>query len=224
MARALAGEAGAVVLLDLRLGLRRDVRRRRARRACASCSREAREQRARDRLHRRARRRRRPPRRGGDVATAGRSEQEQALNQILAEMDGFSPTRGHHRRRRDEPPRHARPGAAAARPLRPHGRRSSCPDEAARSAILGVHARGRPLAPDVDLAAIAERAVGMTGADLASVVNEAGTARRARRAQQIAQADLLDALEAHPRGARAPAPAVDARPHASGARRSAPTA
>jgi cell division protease FtsH len=104
--------------------------------------------------------------------TGSQGEQEQALNQILAELDGFSPTEG------------LIVLAATNRPdmldqalLRP-GRFDRTvglerPDEAGRLAILQVHAQRRALDADVDLAAIAAQAVGLTGADLATVANEA---------------------------------------------------
>jgi cell division protease FtsH len=68
------------------------------------------------------------------------------------------------------------------------------PDERGRLEILDLHARGKPLAGDADLAAIARRALGMTGADLANVVNEAGllAARGGRR--EITRSDLEAAL------------------------------
>jgi cell division protease FtsH len=68
------------------------------------------------------------------------------------------------------------------------------PDERGRLEILEVHARGKPLAGDADPAAIARRALGMTGADLANVVNEAGllAARGGRR--EITRSDLDAAL------------------------------
>ena len=54
---------------------------------------------------------------GGPNISGGHDEREQTLNQILTEMDGFSPARERDRARRDEPARGARPGAAAAGPL-----------------------------------------------------------------------------------------------------------
>jgi cell division protease FtsH len=102
----------------------------------------------------------------------GHDEREQTLNQLLVEMDGFD----------------ARGGiiliAATNRPdildpalLRP-GRFDrqipvSAPDLAGRRAILHVHAKGKPFAPDVDFESLAKRTVGMSGADLANVINEA---------------------------------------------------
>jgi cell division protease FtsH len=102
----------------------------------------------------------------------GHDEREQTLNQLLVEMDGFD----------------ARGGiiliAATNRPdildpalLRP-GRFDrqipvSAPDLMGRKKILEVHAKGKPFAPDVDLHSLAKRTVGMSGADLANVINEA---------------------------------------------------
>src|SRR5882762_9181226 len=112
----------------------------------------------------------------------GHDEREQTLNQLLVEMDGFD----------------ARGGiiliAATNRPdildpalLRP-GRFDrqipvSNPDIAGRRAILKVHAKGKPLAPDADLDSLAKRTVGMSGADLANVINESAllTARENNR-------------------------------------------
>jgi cell division protease FtsH len=102
----------------------------------------------------------------------GHDEREQTLNQLLVEMDGFD----------------ARGGiiliAATNRPdildpalLRP-GRFDrqipvSAPDLLGRKKILEVHSKGKPMAPDVDLHSLAKRTVGMSGADLANVLNEA---------------------------------------------------
>src|SRR5690606_17094948 len=103
--------------------------------------------------------------RGGARAVGGHDEREQTLNQILAEMDGFSGTEG------------VVVLAATNRPdvldpalLRP-GRFDRTvvvnpPDHAGRVAILRIHTRKVPLADDVDLAALAAATPGMTGADL----------------------------------------------------------
>jgi cell division protease FtsH len=109
----------------------------------------------------------------------GHDEREQTLNQLLVEMDGFD----------------ARGGiiliAATNRPdildpalLRP-GRFDrqipvSAPDLMGRRRILEVHSKGKPMAPDADLHSLAKRTVGMSGADLANVLNEAAllTARQ----------------------------------------------
>ena len=131
---------------------------------------------------------------GATVTVTSSSEQEQALNQILAEMDGFSPMEGIILIGATN-----RPDTLDPALLRP-GRfdRSiglELPDQRGRHAILEVHARGKPLAADVNLEAIAERAVGMTGADLASVVNEAGLLAARAGAASIGQAYLEQALE-----------------------------
>ncbi|KAA1248881.1 ATP-dependent metallopeptidase FtsH/Yme1/Tma family protein [Mycobacterium simiae] len=102
----------------------------------------------------------------------GHDEREQTLNQLLVEMDGFDPRAG------------VILIAATNRPdildpalLRP-GRFDrqipvTNPDLAGRRAVLQVHSKGKPMAPDADLEALAKRTVGMTGADLANVINEA---------------------------------------------------
>ncbi|WAC92067.1 ATP-dependent zinc metalloprotease FtsH [Mycobacterium sp. Aquia_213] len=102
----------------------------------------------------------------------GHDEREQTLNQLLVEMDGFGERAG------------VILIAATNRPdildpalLRP-GRFDrqipvSNPDLAGRRAVLAVHSKGKPVAPDADLEGLAKRTVGMTGADLANVINEA---------------------------------------------------
>jgi len=132
---------------------------------------------------------------GGDglVATGSREEQDQALNGLLAEMDGFSPLEGIIVVGATN-----RPDILDPALLRP-GRfdRSiglETPDERGRLAILEVHAKGKPLAPDVDLSAIAHRALGMTGADLANIVNEAGLLAARAGHGQISQGELAEAL------------------------------
>ncbi|MBA3746954.1 MAG: AAA family ATPase, partial [Solirubrobacterales bacterium] len=108
-------------------------------------------------------------------------EQNQALNQLLTEMDGFAPVEGTIVIAATN-----RPDDLDAALLRP-GRFDRAisvdrPDEEGRGEILALHARGKPLAADADLAAIARRAFGLTGADLESVMNEAAllAARDAR--------------------------------------------
>jgi cell division protease FtsH len=101
----------------------------------------------------------------------GHDEREQTLNQLLVEMDGFGDRQG------------VILIAATNRPdildpalLRP-GRFDrqipvSNPDLNGRKAILRVHSQGKPMAPDADLDGLAKRTVGMSGADLANVINE----------------------------------------------------
>ena len=130
----------------------------------------------------------------GPGAQGAAEEQGQALNQLLAEIDGFTPAEGVIVVGATN-----RPDVLDPALLRP-GRFDRAvglelPDEKGRQAILEVHARGKPVSPDVDLAALAHQTVGMTGADLASIVNEGALlAARARR-REITVADLDEALE-----------------------------
>ena len=119
--------------------------------------------------------------RGGARSFGGHDEREQTLNQILTEMDGFS---GHEgvvvlaaTNRADVlDPALLRPGRFD-RTIMVHP-----PDQKGRLEILRVHSRGVPLAEDVRLEDLASSTPGMTGADLANLVNEAAllAARRAR--------------------------------------------
>ncbi|MDQ3609828.1 MAG: AAA family ATPase, partial [Actinomycetota bacterium] len=129
----------------------------------------------------------------GPVATGGGDEQNQALTGLLAEMDGFSPMEGIIVIGATN-----RPDVLDPALLRP-GRfdRSiglETPDEQGRLAILQVHAAGKPLATDVDLQAVAHRALGMTGADLANIVNEAGLLAARAGQREISHALLREAL------------------------------
>src|SRR5690625_2307153 len=102
----------------------------------------------------------------------GHDEREQTLNQLLVEMDGFDATSNviviaATNRPDILDPAILRPGRfdrqVAVEPA----------DIRGREAILKVHAKGKPMAPDVDLTAVAQRTPGFTGADLANVLNEA---------------------------------------------------
>ncbi|MFD2417555.1 ATP-dependent zinc metalloprotease FtsH [Amycolatopsis pigmentata] len=124
----------------------------------------------------------------------GHDEREQTLNQLLVEMDGFD----------------SRGGiiliAATNRPdildpalLRP-GRFDrqipvSAPDLRGRRAILQVHSKGKPLAQNVDLEALAKRTVGMSGADLANVINEAALLTARQGGHVIADAALEESVD-----------------------------
>jgi cell division protease FtsH len=126
--------------------------------------------------------------------SGGNDEREQTLNQILTEMDGFDSSTG------------VIVIAATNRPdvldqalLRPgrFDRRVAVqpPDRNGREAILRVHTRGVPLAPDVDLRGLASTTPGMVGADLANLVNEAALLAARRGHQQVQEADFTDSLE-----------------------------
>ena len=124
----------------------------------------------------------------------GHDEREQTLNQLLVEMDGFDVK-----------------GtviliAATNRPdildpalLRP-GRFDrqiavSPPDIIGRKAVLEVHAKGKPFAPDVDLDTIARRTPGFTGADLANVINEAALLTARHNGRLITNVTLEEAID-----------------------------
>jgi cell division protease FtsH len=131
---------------------------------------------------------------GGGLSSAGHGEREQTLNQILTEMDGFSGDEGvvvlAATNRADVlDPALLRPGRFD-RTIMVHA-----PDQKGRLEILRVHTRNVPLAAEVNLETLAAATPGMTGADLANLVNEAAIlgARRGRKA--VTGADLLDALE-----------------------------
>ena len=131
---------------------------------------------------------------GNGGFSGGNDEREQTLNQILTEMDGFDSSTnviviGATNRPDVLDPALLRPGRFDRRVT------VSPPDRNGREAILKVHARGVPLAPDVDLGRIAATTPGMVGADLANLVNEAALLA-ARRGQTVVTAtDLADALE-----------------------------
>src|SRR5690349_5755133 len=102
----------------------------------------------------------------------GRDEREQTLNQLLVEMDG-SEAKGEiiliaTTKRPDNLHRALRRPGRFDRQI-PVGQ----PDLKGRQAILAVHSKGKPFAPDVDFLSLAKRTVGMSGADLANVINEA---------------------------------------------------
>ena len=132
--------------------------------------------------------------RGGARSFGGHDEREQTLNQILTEMDGFS---GHEgvvvlaaTNRPDVlDPALLRPGRFD-RQIIVHP-----PDHKGRVDILKVHTRKVPLAGDVDLERLAAATPGMTGADLANLVNEAALLAARHAKDAIDQRDLLDALE-----------------------------
>src|SRR5688500_13823325 len=99
-------------------------------------------------------------------------EQDQTLNQLLVELDGFDETAqvvvmGASNRLQDLDPALLRPGRFDRQVL------VGPPDLRGREAILAVHTRGKPLSEDVDLGLIARQTAGLTGADLAHICNEA---------------------------------------------------
>jgi cell division protease FtsH len=131
---------------------------------------------------------------GAANITGGHDEREQTLNQILTEMDGFDPRTGvivlgATNRPEILDPALLRPGRFDRRvTVQP-------PDRAGREAILRVHTRSVPLAPEVDLGAIASSTPGMVGADLANLVNEAALLAARREHERVTPQDFTDALE-----------------------------
>jgi cell division protease FtsH len=124
----------------------------------------------------------------------GNDEREQTLNQLLSEMDGFDRTDlvvviAATNRPDVLDPALLRPGRFDRRVV------VDRPELEARRAILAVHVKGKPLAPDVDLARIAGNTAGFSGADLANLVNEAAlSATRAGR-DSITGGDFSSALD-----------------------------
>ena len=135
--------------------------------------------------------------RSGNVGglSGGNDEREQTLNQILTEMDGFAPHGQRHRHRRDEPRRGPRPGAAAPRPLRPPHRRAAARPARPREDPRDPHALGAARRRSVDLEQIAASTPGMTGADLALLVNEAALFAARHGHEKVQQSDFTNSIE-----------------------------
>jgi cell division protease FtsH len=124
----------------------------------------------------------------------GNDEREQTLNQLLVEMDGF------------DSKTNVILIAATNRPdvldpalLRP-GRFDrqigvTAPDLSGREKVLAVHAKGKPLADDVDLALIARRTPGFSGADLANVLNEAALLTARQNEKKISASTIDEAID-----------------------------
>jgi cell division protease FtsH len=130
----------------------------------------------------------------GMVGLGGTSEQEQTLNQILAEMDGFTGREGVIvLAATNQPDMLDKALLRAGR----FDRRVvvNLPDRSGREAILKVHTRRVPLAADVSLGEIAAATPGLAGADLRNLVNEAALLAAHRGQDQVRHKDFLDALE-----------------------------
>jgi len=121
-------------------------------------------------------------------------EREQTLNQILVEMDGFGTDTNVILIAATNRPDILDP--ALLRPGR-FDRRVTMdrPDIQGRRAILNVHVKGKPIAPDVDLEGIARQTPGFVGADLENVVNEAAILAARRNKRSITMAELQEAVE-----------------------------
>ena len=122
----------------------------------------------------------------------GHDEREQTLNQLLVEMDGFGANEGvimiAATNRPDVlDPALMRPGRFDRQVV------VSYPDIKGREEILKVHARGKPLAPDVELKTIAKSTAGFTGADLENLLNEAALLAARRNLKAITMAEIEEA-------------------------------
>ena len=121
-------------------------------------------------------------------------EREQTLNQILVEMDGFdTDTNVIVMAATNRPdildPALLRPGRFDRRVV------LDLPDKNGRHAILGIHAKGKPLAEEVDLAVIAKQTPGFSGADIENLLNEAAILAARRDEKAVAMQDLQEAVE-----------------------------
>ena len=130
----------------------------------------------------------------GQAAIGGASEQEQTLNQILAEMDGFTGREGIIVLAATNQPdvldkALLRPGRFDRRVV------VNLPDKNGRRAILAVHTRKVPLAGDVDLGEVAAATPGFAGADIKNLVNEAALLAARRGQNEVRQKDFMDSLE-----------------------------
>jgi len=130
----------------------------------------------------------------GTISVGGSSEQEQTLNQILTEMDGFSGREGIIVLAATNQPEVLdkallRPGRFDRRVV------VNLPDKNGREAILKVHTRNVPLATDVSLADVAATTPGFSGADLKNLANEAALSAARGGQNEVHQKDFIDSLE-----------------------------
>jgi cell division protease FtsH len=131
---------------------------------------------------------------GGGSFSGGHDEREQTLNQILTEMDGFEAETnvivlGATNRPEILDPALLRPGRFDRRIA------VQTPDKNGRAEILRIHTRSVPLAESVDIDAIAASTPGMSGADLALLVNEAALFATRRNHERVELNDFTDAIE-----------------------------
>lgn len=130
----------------------------------------------------------------GTGTGGGNDEREQTLNQILVEMDGFEPNEkvivmAATNRPDVLDPALLRPGRFDRRVV------IDLPDRKDREEIMKIHAKGKPLAEDVNLQLIAERTPGFSGADLYSLINESAILAARENRQKVAQFDLIRSIE-----------------------------
>jgi cell division protease FtsH len=128
------------------------------------------------------------------ISGSANDEKEQTLNQLLAEMDGFDPSRGIILLAATNRPEVLDPALLRA------GRFDrqilvDKPDKAGREKILSIHLRNVKLAPGTDLSQIAGMTAGFSGADLANLANEAALIATRRGAKLVELHDLTEAIE-----------------------------
>ena len=124
----------------------------------------------------------------------GNDEREQTLNQILVEMDGFDTDTNiviiaATNRPDILDPALLRPGRFDRKVI------VDKPDRKGREEILKVHARGKPIGPDVNLETIAAQTPGMVGADLENLINEAAILSARRNKRSISMDELVESIE-----------------------------
>jgi cell division protease FtsH len=124
----------------------------------------------------------------------GNDEREQTLNQMLVEMDGFNTDTNviviaATNRADTLDPALLRPGRFDRRV------QVDSPDVVGREAILKVHSKGKPMAPEVNLGVIAKQIPGFTGADIENLINESAILAARAGKKQITQAELQEAIE-----------------------------
>lgn len=130
----------------------------------------------------------------GSGVGGGNDEREQTLNQILVEMDGFEPTEkvivmAASNRPDVLDPALLRPGRFDRRVI------IDLPDRRDREEILKIHARQKPLGPDIDLTVVAERTPGFSGAELYSLMNEGAILAARENRKEVTQYDLIRSIE-----------------------------
>ena len=141
--------------------------------------------------------------RASSATFGANDEREQTLNQILTEMDGFTPNQNVVVLAATNRPEVLDP--ALLRPGRFDRRVTvSPPDRAGREAILKIHTRNLRLAPDVNLGEIAGATAGFVGADLRNIANEAALLAAQKGEDLVTQADFDEAIERSVLGLRRP--------------------
>jgi cell division protease FtsH len=130
----------------------------------------------------------------GSGVGGGNDEREQTLNQILVEMDGFEPNEkvivmAATNRPDVLDPALLRPGRFDRRVM------IDLPDRKDREDIMRIYTRKKPMGPDTNLAVIAERTPGFSGADLANLMNEAAILAAREDRREITQYDLIRSIE-----------------------------